>query len=175
MTFVFLSCSFSVYDLVGNRGKKNNFNSVVYPVCLTVTFWPIFFFFSSFFQTSSDGNSTTSVLTFVPVKPTSSRYRNVGEGDEHKTADYDGRLTCRAENPQHQQQSTSQRKHIIAAGGSDSSDDAGTPFIQITWLLRIQCKHNNNIVLSKLLFYLHAWVALCFARHGTSVNTRVYK
>ncbi|XP_026817002.1 uncharacterized protein LOC113556330 isoform X2 [Rhopalosiphum maidis] len=96
--------------------------------------------------TSTDGNSTTSVLTFVPVKPTTkSRYREPGEADEHRTPDYDGRLTCRAENPQHQL-STSQRKHTIAAG-SDSSDDAGTPFIQSTWLLRIQYVPETQITL----------------------------
>lgn len=101
-----------------------------------------------FIQTSSDGNSTTSVLTFVPVKPTKPRHQEPvgggeGNGDESgRTSEYDGRLTCRAENPQHQQ-STSQRKHTIAAG-SDSSDDAGTPFIQSTWLLRIQCEYSNN-------------------------------
>lgn len=70
------------------------------------------------------------------MKPEKSRYQVSEEGDQSKA--YDGRLTCRAENPQHQQ-STSQRKHTIATS-SDLSDDAGTPFIQSTWLLRIQCK-----------------------------------
>lgn len=75
----------------------------------------------------------------MPVKPAKSRYQESGEGDDqHKTSDFDGRLTCRAENPQHEQ-SMAQQKHTIAAG-SDSSDDAGTPFIQSTWLLRIQCE-----------------------------------
>lgn len=103
-------------------------------------YWYLYdFYIMRVLQTSTDGNSTTSVLTFVPVKPTKSRYQETGESDKPRTSDYDGRLTCRAENPQHQL-STSQRKHTIAAG-SDSSDDAGTPFIQSTWLLRIQCEY----------------------------------
>lgn len=108
----------------------HNMSTVVH---LTVGYW-------FFFQTSSDGNSTTSVLTFVPVKPTKSRHQESGgRDDEHGTSDFDGRLTCRAENPQHEE-STAQQKHTIAAS-SDSFDDAGTPFIQSTWLLRIQCEY----------------------------------
>ncbi|VVC28852.1 Fibronectin type III,Immunoglobulin subtype,Immunoglobulin-like domain,Immunoglobulin-like [Cinara cedri] len=92
--------------------------------------------------TSSDGNSTTSVLSFTPTKPDKPGYHN--DGNENGSPDYDGRLTCRAENPQHQlQKSTSQRKHtaIEATGsGADPPDDdaAGSQFIQSTWLLRIQ-------------------------------------
>lgn len=102
-------------------------------------------------------------MTFVPVKPTTkSRYREPGEADEHRTSDYDGRLTCRAENPQHQL-STSQRKHTIATG-SDSSDDAGTPFIQSTWLLRIQCKYNGRIVyITLIILFIRANSCFCFS------------
>lgn len=128
---------------------------------------------SVYSQTSTDGNSTTSVLTFVPVKPTTkSRYREPGETDEHRTPDYDGKLTCRAENPQHQL-STSQRKHTIAAG-SDSSDDAGTPFIQSTWLLRIQCEYNGRIVYKRLIIlFILANSCICFLIHTTPVQIYV--
>lgn len=81
----------------------------------------------------------------MPIKPEKSRNQESVEGDRSRTYEYDGRLTCRAENPQHQQ-STSQRKHTIATG-SDSSDDAGTPFIQSTWLLRIQCKYKLQYII----------------------------
>jgi len=109
----------------------------------------------------------------VPVKPTTkSRYWEPGEADDHRTSEYDGRLTCRAENPQHQL-STSQRKHAIAAG-SDTSDDAGTPFIQSTWLLRIQCEYNGRIVYIRLIIlFIRANSWICLSIHGTPVQKYV--
>lgn len=136
-------------------------------VCTTKSsiFFFQFLFYFFYTQTSSDGNSTTSVLTFVPVKPSKLHYQESNDGDEPRTSDYDGRLTCRAENPQHQQ-STSQRKHTIATG-SDSSDGAGTPFIQSTWLLRIQCEYNSTIVLQYIvivLFILYICIHITYTR-----------